>query len=464
MKKQYKYVLATIACLGSLISCEKGFLDEKPSSTIITPSTLSDYKNLLDNYSVVNVTGALPQLSADDYDYTNQAALNSVATNTARNAYLWRADIYQGERNIQDWNGPYQAIFYANSVIDGITKIPRDIGNASEWDNLMGWALFVRAYEYFDLVRNFSPAYEEASAAANLGVPIRLSPGIDILLQRASQKETYERILLDLNTAKLLLNGKVQANNRNRPSAAAVSGLLSRIYLSMRMYDLASFYAEECLATYSTIIDYNTVSTTARTPFSYNNDETIYSSVQVAAFSGATSNNTSTSIYVNKELIASYQSNDLRLPIFFAKNTAGNYNKKRGYAGEASYPFTGIATDEIILNLAECKARKGDPQGAMTLLNSLLVKRWNNKVVFTPLKANDGAEALKQILNERRKELVWRGLRWTDIKRLNVEGRNIALTRNINNEVYTLNPNDPKYVFPIPDDEILLSGITQNTR
>jgi len=107
--------------------------------------------------------------------------------------------------------------------------------------------------------------------------------------------------------------------------------------------------------------------------------------------------------------------------------------------------------------------RKNRVSDGMAMLNTLLKTRYkaNN---FTPLSAENQTDALNKVLMERRKELVWRSLRWTDLKRLNKEGANIILRREINGDIYTLAPNDPKYVFPIPDDEIALSGIQQNIR
>ena len=125
--------------------------------------------------------------------------------------------------------------------------------------------------------------------------------------------------------------------------------------------------------------------------------------------------------------------------------------------------FTGLATDEIYLIKAECLARKNQVSEALTVLNTLLENRYKTGE-FVPLSAATPTEALNKILLERRKELVWRSLRWTDLKRLNKEGANITLYREINSNHYTLPPNDPKYVFPIPDDEILLSNIDQNNR
>jgi hypothetical protein len=56
-------------------------------------------------------------------------------------------------------------------------------------------------------------------------------------------------------------------------------------------------------------------------------------------------------------------------------------------------------------------------------------------------------------------------LRWIDLRRLNTDSRYaVTLTRNLNNQIYTLPPNDQRYVLPIPDLEIKLSGIEQNPR
>jgi hypothetical protein len=76
----------------------------------------------------------------------------------------------------------------------------------------------------------------------------------------------------------------------------------------------------------------------------------------------------------------------------------------------------------------------------------------------------DATEALNIILIERRKELLMRGLRWMDIKRLNKEDAGIVMKRTINGQTYTLLPNDLRYSFPIPEDVISLSGMQQNPR
>ncbi len=99
----------------------------------------------------------------------------------------------------------------------------------------------------------------------------------------------------------------------------------------------------------------------------------------------------------------------------------------------------------------------------MSDLNTLLIKRWAAGT-FIPVTADNVEEALSIILAERRKELVFRGRRWLDIKRLNKEGKNIVLMRNIHGKTYTILPNDLRYALAIPETVIQLSGMQQNPR
>ena len=109
--------------------------------------------------------------------------------------------------------------------------------------------------------------------------------------------------------------------------------------------------------------------------------------------------------------------------------------------------------------------RLGSINAAMDDLNALIIKRWKNNGTFVPFTAATANEALAKVLKERRKELIFRGLRWTDLRRLNKDPRfAITLTRNLNGVVYTLPPNDDRYTLPIPDQEIKISGIAQNPR
>jgi hypothetical protein len=146
-------------------------------------------------------------------------------------------------------------------------------------------------------------------------------------------------------------------------------------------------------------------------------------------------------------------------------NKDGSYTVKGSYDGVyGGALFMGIATDEIYLIRAECRARNQNKEGAMEDLNTLLSKRIK-KNSFVNRNADDWQEALDLILTERRKELVFRGSRWTDIKRLNKESRYaLTLKRLLNGNLYELEPGDQRFAYLIPTIVITRSGMAQNDR
>jgi hypothetical protein len=445
-----------------LFSCSKNhFLDKKPNSDIITPSTLSDFQALLDNTGVMGVTPALGELSADNFylDYSFWLPLDA----KQHNAYIWAPDIFNGQGNVDDWNLPYQQVFYANVVLDGLPKMRPDSSNQQDWNALKGAALFMRAYAFYNVAQIFAPAYDSSSADMDLGIPLRLTPDINPVSKRATVKETYDQIEKDLRDAYKLLPTTPPSANRNRPSQPAVLAMLARMYLGMRAYKQAGNCADSCLQLYSTLMDYNLYSTSSVVPFTRLNDETIYQSSFFQTSGQVLRGILYPSVVVDSVLYASYESNDLRRQLFYKINGAGYPNINGSYGGSI-YPFSGLATDEVYLIRAECRARAGDTDGALTDLNTLLKTRWMTGT-YTAFMAGTAMEALDTILLERRKELAFRGLRWTDLRRLNKEtGRSISLTRNLNGQTYSLAPNSPLYVLPIPPDVIAFSGMQQNLR
>lgn len=449
-----------ICCITAIVaSCKKDFLDAKPNTSLLLLKTVADCQKLLSNETVLGLTGAMPLAASDEYIVPDYATYQSFTTLVTKNAYIWKKDLYDGEFKIQDWNVPYAAVFYANSVLDALPDM-EEVGS-SEWKRTKGWALFARAYAFYDLAQNFCNTYDVHTAATDKGIPLRLKPGIDELKPRSTLEATYNQILTDLEQSKRLLTNSLSTNFRNEPSKTAVYAFFARIYLSMRDYTKAELYADSSLMMYNKLIDYNMVSATVSLPFKSLNDETIYQSRQIDDHQQVTTNNTGKYAITN-EILNSYQPNDLRRAIFFRTHANGNVFMKGTYSARASL-FTGLANDEIYLIKAECAARRSEKGTALDFLNALLINRYKSGT-FTPLTASTPQEALAIILSERKKELIRRGLRWSDLKRLNKEGANITLTRVLNEQTYTLLPNDPRYIFPIPDDEIAYSKIDQNNR
>lgn len=443
-------------------SCTKStFLEKKPNTNIVVPTTLDDMSQLLDNQTVMTFNSpASGIMSADEYYYPTQESFDAVYTKTEKNCYLWNKDIYAGEKNIADWNAPYQAIFYSNVVLEGFEKLSTEVKESEKGKFVKAWALFERSFNYFNLVQTFSLPYDQSTANTDLGVPIKLTADVNVIEKRATVQETYDRILSDLNTSVNLFTTTISSKNLNRPSKSAGYALLARVYNYMRMYNQALQAADSALALHNNLIDYNTLDPSAYEPFTNYNSELFYLAITNLDYSIVTVN-TGFSV-IDTSLLKLYESSDLRKSIYYNVDKE-NYSMKSGYNGTGGYPFTGLAVDEVYLIKAEGQVRSGNTNGALTTLNALLINRYKTGT-FKPIETGTKDEILKIIINERRKELVWRGLRWQDLKRLNKEGANITLRRVLGGTEYTLPPNDPRYVMPIPDDEIALSHIQQNQR
>jgi len=440
-------------------ACRKAFLAQKPSTNLLIPNSLTVLQELLDNEAVMNVTPALGEVSADNYylPYTIWTSLDI----KEYNAYIWAPDLYEGQGLVSDWDFPYQQVFYANTVLQGLTGIQPDSTNQAQWNMLKGWALFCRAYAFFNITELFAQPYDSASAATDLGIPIRLGPDINVKTMRSNLQASYAQILSDLQQAEGLLPTVIPARNLNRPSRPAVLALFARIYLSVGDYKNAGLYADSALQTYSFLLDYNTV-LPGYFPIGDTMAEILYQSNLPQPGNGNMLEGIICGCIIDSNLLASYDSNDLRPSVYFLKQQSGTYTLKGSYSGLV-YPFSGLATDELYLIRAECSARAGDTANALNDLNILLTHRWVAGT-FTPYPIQSATEALDTILVERRKELAFRGIRWSDLRRLNKEGWNITLTRNLNGVMYTLAPNSELYTLPIPPDVIDFSGIQQNPR
>jgi tetratricopeptide (TPR) repeat protein len=435
-----------------LLSCKK-YLAEKSDKTLITPNSLPDLQALLDNNYIMNTnTSGFGETCADDY-FVLPPDYNSLDGNSQK-AYTWTLKTYN---NGGDWASEYDVIFNANYCLDQLRQIEKTPANISEWNEIKGSALFYRAYYFLNLIWDYGKAYDEESSKKDLGIVLRLSSDNTIPSVRATVTDCYDQVIKDLNEAAGLLPDKPV--HPMRPSKAASYGALARTYLSMRMYDSAYKYADETLQIQSDLLDFNggDVDPSSYVPFKPFNKEVIFYSTQSGNFGSKTFFVAS----IDTNLIASYDSNDLRLSVYFFPYLSSYYSFKGNYSA-ALYPnYSGISTDEMILIRAECEARKGNVPDAMNDLNSLLVKRYQTGT-FVPLAINDSKEALSKILLERRKELVMRGLRWIDIKRLNKEDHPITLVRKIEDKTFTLLPNSDYYALPIPDDIIRITGMPQN--
>jgi hypothetical protein len=435
---------------------------------LLIPNSLTVLQELLDNELVMNVTPALGEVSADNYYLLYETWLQ--LDTKEYNAYIWAPDLYEGQGLVSDWDIPYQQVFYANTVLQGLAGIQPDSIDQAEWNMLEGWALFCRAYAFFNIAELFAKPYDSSTAATDLGIPIRLSPDINVKTTRATLQASYAQILSDLTKAEGLLPTAIPVNNLNRPSKPAVQALLARIYLSVRDYNDAWTNANSALEANSYLVDYNTLDTTFVIPVQNNMPEILYQSNFPELGNGNTLEGlVCGGCIIDTNLIASYALNDLRRPVYYFQRAVrpppDTFILKGSYSGTI-FPFSGLATDELYLIRAECSARQGQTMNAVNDLNWLLVHRWRSGT-FTPyLETMSVADALDTIMIERRKELAFRGIRWSDLRRLNQEGWYDTLYRITNGQSHSLLlPRDSNLLtMPIPPDVINFSGIQQNPR
>lgn len=454
----FKYAILLISLSG--IGCQKNFLDKVPDKSLLVPVSLSDFQAILDNSNaVMNYAPYLSEIATDDIYITNDGFASQF--NQDQNSYLWATDIFQGITG-SDWNIPYQQVFYANIVLDGLNGLTKSPANQQQINQVRGAALFYRALAFYDVSQEFTKPYNPSTAVSDPGIPLRLTSDVNDVSKRGTEAQTYAQIISDLTEAGGLL--PAAASYKTRPTKIAAFALLSRVYQTMQNYSKALEYASAVLDADSQLIDYNTLDTAAAFPLPASlpkgNSEVLFYSVLINNnFLGGAASLTS----VDTTLYRSYNDNDLRKKIFFNPQTNDVFLFKGYYTGN-QLTFAGIAIDEIFLIRAECYARLGNLAASMQDLNTLLIARF--KVgTFQPITTSTPDEALGQVLTERRKELVYRNLRWTDLRRLNQDSRfMITLHRNINGKTYTLLPNDIKYTFPIPNDVISNSGIQQNQR
>lgn len=454
MKRQYniincRFLVVITFYFLSLVSCKK-FLNAKSSKSLTTPTSLIDLQALLDDYSRINYGVGAGMTGGDEY-YLTQSQFKSLYLEQDRNMYVWNNDdvVYDKDNG---WVRSYDNVYRANTILEVISNIERNESNFLDWNNVKGQALFLRGRSFFEVASIWALAYDKGESKQELGIPLRLGTDFNIPSYRSNIDITYRQIVKDLRESIELL--PVKPVHVLRSSKPAACGELARVYLSMRQYDSAYFYSNEALEYFHELIDYNSKDTLIKYAFDRFGPEVIYESTLYTTFTPYN--------LVDSSIYEMFDKFDLRKNLFFKTNKDGS-NMFCGSYDKTFGAFGGIASDELYLMRAECLTRLGNTERALEDLNFLLKNRYM-KGKFVNYQSNDVETVLKWILDERLKELLFRGLRWMDLKRLNKEGADIVLKRVIGDQVFTLLPNSLKYAMAIPQDIIDNSNIQQNPR
>ncbi|MFC3199523.1 RagB/SusD family nutrient uptake outer membrane protein [Parapedobacter deserti] len=460
MNKTRNYLTFFAFLTVALQGCEKDWLAAKNNLNRVVPVTLADARAILRSSTLLNIGNdqiGMSLLASDDL-YLQTATYLS-RSEKERNIYVWSPAIDSRSTPIAEWNDGYEQVLYANVALETVAGVERNAANAMEHDEVRGAALFFRAKAFYNLLQLFAPAWDPDKDNSRAGIPLRLSSDPNPKTMRASVSDGYRQVMDDLSMASQLLTTRPAL--KTDPSKQAAFGLLARCLLGMADYRGAVLYADSALQLESALLDYNALldRTSMQYPFEPQHEEVIFDAIIGPNYVPVRFNY----CMVDSTLFAGYRDDDLRKQLFFAVNSQGGPSFRGSYSG-ADNRFSGIATDELFLIRAECSARLGNIDDALEDINTLLAHRMDRSS-FVPYGESDQKKLLDRILVERRKELVFRGQRWTDLRRLNAEpARAVTLVREIDGSNYRLPPESSRYVFPIPEYVIDETGLTQNDR
>ncbi|MGV6946772.1 RagB/SusD family nutrient uptake outer membrane protein [Sphingobacterium kyonggiense] len=459
MRRYLKKTLFFLLMSTLVYSCSD-FLEEKPDVNLATPQNIEDLRALLDNESEINRNfPGLLEMGTDDFylDYADWLSRPSFE----KAIYCWEKDPVMTSRNTsQYWTNSYGVVSTANVVLESLERL--GLHGTKEGREIQGEAYFIRGYMHYALAQIYGQSTD--TDGVGLGIPVVTSSDIEQKTHRKSVTDTYNMIIDDLKKASDLLPEKTAYLTRTDKKSAFAA--LARVYLYRGEYENALECSDEVLKRHSELLDYNNVTIASKNPFPVKeNPEVLYFAVSASASQLLAVSRSN----VDSLLYSSYQESDLRKTAFFNRKRDKVYTFKGFYSGsEVSY-FNGLALDEIYLIRAECLIRQGEIEKGLTVLNYLLERRYR-RGSFVPYSGLLQKDALDLVFSERRKELIRRGVRWSDLRRMNrQQGHEKTLKRVLKKsdgveDTFILPPNDPRYVYQIPAEVISMTGILQNPR
>lgn len=462
MKQKLIYIIV-FALLFS--SCDD-YLDVEPKGKVI-PSSINDYDLLL--YGGYNIHTSsdviMMSASADDFE-TESSDLGDVnsPSNSFVKIYRWDNDLYTSNDNVQLWSHSYNNIYTFNLVIANIDEANGE--DEIQRARVKAEAHAMRAYDYFILVNSFAKQYDVTTASTDLAVPLVTQAKVNAgTYSRASVQEIYDFIIADLKES--IGNLPNEAIGITRASKTAAYALLARVYLQMGDYENAKSNATMAINSSYSIANYTDPEA---------NIGELYSSEQLMfryynyrrGYNGGT-------FTQEMEDLFDYD-NDTRIGESSFWGVAGTWQYIDGYWQYILSDATGnlsnfsishcVSISEMYLIRAECNARltSGSIDDVLDDLNTLRRNRIRNYSDSTNVASKEAA--LQFALDERRRELAPIGIRWFDLKRLNKDAATAkTITHQIDDQIFTLEPNSNRYVFPIPYRVISQNpGMIQNNR
>jgi starch-binding outer membrane protein, SusD/RagB family len=491
--KNRKYNIEKAIGLGLVVTvflaqgCSKSFLDKQGANTTTsaqfwktsadaTAANAAMYADLHNYNDIAFPSIAIESMGSDD------VTKGSVPTDaTFMNEYI-SFTVTAGEGQLEGfWTGMYDNINFANQILDNVPSINMD---ASLKARYLAEAQFIRAYDYFRLVRAWGD------------VPLRLhvpKTAADYNLARTPKATVYAQIEADLTAAASVLPTTYDAADIGHVTKGAALALHAKVALYLKNWNDVVTYTNEvtALGLYSLFPDYEKMFRTQNK----NNSESIFE-IQNMLIPNEPSESNSQYSQVqmprvtepaggwgfndpSPSLIAEFESGDPRLAgtvIYTGKTTAEgdmidasapdpyyNYKSYVPFAEYVSGYNQGCQQDKIVIRYAEvllmnaeANNELGNSAAALASLEMVRARaREGNSSILPKVTTTDQTALRAAIYHERRVELGMEFDRHFDVIR---QGRGAAV---FGPQGFVAGKSE---VWPIPQNEIDLSAgtLTQN--
>ena len=443
---KYKYIILALSGFFLVTSCDRE-LDINPEQSvgtnvvISTPESVEQiligaYKNTGDG----DLFGGDLQIYADIlgdngdlYWWGTYADLGNI----------YEKSIISNNVYVRDsWARAYKVIYETNVVLDNLNIVT----DADDKKRIGGEAKFLRALNYFELVRYFGKQYEVGKNNTQLGVPLVLKTTSDfngdLSVARNTVEEVYTQVIKDLTDAIAIL----PVENSYYADIYTAKALLARVYLQKGDYPNARTMANDVITNSgkSLVTNFEAAFNTGE-----NTSEDLFA-VQITTQSGTNDLNTfyaddvyggrGGDIAIRDEYVGLFETSDVRSDFF-------HYNV---YGDRLSSKFKNQFGNVHVIRLAEMYLIRAEANLALSTSVGASPVDDVNEIRTRSNASALGSVTMADIMEERSRELGFEGFLIHDIKRTK-------------GNVGALSWSSDRLVFPIPLREMQVnSKLVQN--
>jgi starch-binding outer membrane protein, SusD/RagB family len=490
-KKYYLKRAVGLSIIFALVfsqGCKKSFLDATPGTTV---TETQFWKTTAD------ATSAVAAMYADLHSY-NELAFPAIAVESMGSDDVTKGSVptdasfmqgyisftvTAGEGQLEGfWTGVYGNINFANQILDNVPGITMD---ASLKARYLAEAQFMRAYDYFRLVRAFGD------------VPLRLhvpQSAAEYNLARTPKATVWAQIETDLTAAASVLPATYSSADIGHVTKGAALALHAKVALYQKKWADVITYTNQvtALGIYSLFPDFEKLFRTQNK----NSVESIFEiQNELIPNNPGASNSQYSQVQMPRDpttpaggwgfndpspnLIAEFESGDPRMAgtvivtgsttpegdMISATSPNPYYNMKSyvpypqyvsGYNQGCQQNFMVLRYADVLLMNAEANNESGNATNALASLEMVRARARGASTTILPKVTTTDQTALRAaIYHERRVEMAMEFDRHADVIR---QGRGTAV---FGGQGFTAGKNE---VWPIPQNEIDLSAgtLTQN--